>query len=121
MAASASRPSRSVANARLPGGPPFDRVFQSGASAANNLLVIRFISNELDITRWGFAVSRRMAPAVLRNRTRRRLRAAAALLRGPASMDIVVVARKPALTALPSDLVASLSRLLERAAARARP
>ena len=120
MAASASPPSRPAASTRLPGGPPFDRVFQAGSSVANGLVVLRFVPNTLNITRWGFAVSRRMAPAVVRNRTRRRLRVAIRTATTSAPVDIVVIARKPALTASTAELTTSVVRLLARAM-RAQP
>lgn len=108
---SSSRPERG----RLPGGPPFDRVFRSGRSASNHLLILRGTPSELDITRWGFAVGRKSVPlAVDRNRIRRKLRAAAQAVDVPAGFDLVVLARPTARTASVTELRESLTRLLRR-------
>jgi len=70
--------------------------------------------------RVGFAVSRQMRSAVRRNRVRRRLREAYRVARGaePIPGDLVIVARRSALTspfeALVRDLRGALGAIAER-------
>ena len=70
----------------------------------------------------GFTASRKVGKAVERNRAKRRLRAAAAILLptlGLAGQDYVLVARRKVLTCAYTDLVADLTRGLRRLAAEA--
>jgi ribonuclease P protein component len=68
--------------------------------------------------RFGFTVTKKIGNAVVRNRIRRRLRAAAkaAALHGKAGTDYVLIARTAALTLpferLVTDLIAGLSALV---------
>lgn len=77
--------------------------------------------NGLDHARVGFAVPRSVGGAVVRNRVRRRLRAAVGpLLPGLAGLDLVV-AVAPAAAAMPfAELDATLRRCLEITVPRAR-
>lgn len=78
-------------------------------------MVVRAAPNGLDITRYGFAVSRRVGNAVVRNRVKRRLREVmrqAALLTG---WDIVVIARNPAALADYNSLKRTVGELLTKA------
>jgi ribonuclease P protein component len=70
----------------------------------------------------GFVVSKAVGGAVVRNRTRRRLRAlmAARLTRLPAGADVVVRANPAAADATSAQLAHDLDRLLERAVAGGR-
>lgn len=79
---------------RLRKGREFDRVYSEGTVINGPLFVVRAAPNELGVCRWGFAVGKKLAPsAVVRNRTRRRLREAARLSPMPAGFDIVLTAR----------------------------
>jgi ribonuclease P protein component len=70
--------------------------------------------------RVGFVVSKAVGGAVLRNRTKRRLRAlmASRLSRIPLGTDVVVRANPVAAQANSSELAVDLDRLVERAVAR---
>ncbi len=71
-------------------------VYEKGRSWANVLLVMKAMPNGLDLSRYGFSVSKRVGGAVVRNRVRRRLREIlrqAPLRRG---WDIVFIVRQPA-------------------------
>ena len=61
---------------RLTGSTRFSEIHRHGSSTANRFLVIRFLSNGLDHSRFGFVISKRIGNAVVRNKVRRRLREA---------------------------------------------
>ena len=120
MAGSGSQPSRPPpAATRLPAGPAFDNLFSRGRSVANQFLILKYMPNSYDRTRWGFAVGRRLAPsAVMRNRLRRRLRSIARDSDAPEGVDIVIITRAGALTAPPMLLRQALEQLLARIRAK---
>jgi ribonuclease P protein component len=84
------------------------------------LLVLFVAPNELQRTRVGITVSRRVGKAVVRNRVRRRLREAlrARFPMLPPSADIVVSARPASAKATWSELNAALDAVLQRATGR---
>lgn len=95
----------------------FDALQRHGQSRAHPLLVVRFVRNGLDRTRFGFSTSRRLGSAVARNRVRRRLRELMRRL-GPglaSGWDILVVARVGAVRASPPELASALERVLHQA------
>lgn len=74
--------------------------------------------------RFGFTVTKKLGSAVLRNRIRRRLRAAAgeAAAQLPGTpLDLVIIARGPALEAAFAGLVADIARAASVLARRDRP
>lgn len=79
------------------------------------LLSLRVLPNGQPHSRFGFAVSRRVGKAVVRNRVKRRLRAAVAELHPPGGFDVIVTARAPAAGATYHELKAALAQLLRRA------
>jgi ribonuclease P protein component len=86
----------------------------SSRSKVHPLLAVRFARNDLGLTRAGFSTGRRLGGAVVRNRVRRRLRAALRDLapRVEPGWDLLVVARPAAVQASYTDLRATLERLL---------
>ncbi len=94
---------------------PLDfRAMQSESrSRVHPLLVVRFRRNELDRTRYGISTGRRLGPAVVRNRVRRRLRAALHQLdrQVDRGWDLLIVARPPAAAATMVELRDALDRL----------
>ncbi len=101
---------------RLRKGNEFDSVYSKGAVVGGPLLVLRHIPNNVGDVRWGFAVGKRLAKqATLRNRTKRRLKAAAERTHVLPGVDIVVTARHGAIEASYADLEDALVRALRKA------
>jgi ribonuclease P protein component len=95
-----------------------------GARAGSTLIVVH--AGQTDARagippRVGFVVSKSVGGAVLRNRTKRRLRAlvAARLAQVPEGFDLVVRANPPAAQATSQELGDELDRLLPRVLAKA--
>ncbi|MFA5366851.1 MAG: ribonuclease P protein component [Dehalococcoidia bacterium] len=82
--------------ARLKGKKEFDTVFTEGRSWANNFVVIRAVPNSSGVNRYGIVAGRRLGGAVVRNKAKRRLRAAVSEIAIREGWDIVLVARKAA-------------------------
>ncbi len=82
---------------RLKKKKEFERVFKEGKAAKKDFLFIKFIKNDLDATRFGFVVSKKISKkAVVRNKVKRRLREAAREMLSDIKpgYDVVVVAQK---------------------------
>jgi len=82
---------------RLRDDQRFQRVKKEGRSWSNSLLVLCALPNEMDHSRFGFSVSKRVGKAVVRNRAKRFLREAtrareALVVPG---QDLVFIARNP--------------------------
>ena len=81
---------------RLRNRDDFDQVFRRRRSVADGLLVLYACRNQLDHSRIGLVVSRKIGGAVARNRWKRLIREAFRLnrCRLPVSLDIVVIPRQ---------------------------
>ena len=93
----------------------FDRVFQRGRHNSGRFMAVRSIANEQTLTRYAFAVSKRVGKAVTRNRVRRRLREILRALPVRESFDIVLTVRPESATATFQELKTELELLLNRA------
>tara|TARA_B100001245_G_scaffold229366_1_gene207650 strand:+ start:407 stop:673 length:267 start_codon:yes stop_codon:yes gene_type:complete len=71
--------------------------------------------NGLTVTRLGFSIGKRVGNAVTRNRIKRRLREAIQLNGIEKGWDLVVIARKDSSSAHFSEIMSSISKLLNRA------
>jgi ribonuclease P protein component len=94
----------------------FAALMERGTIRSHPLLATRVLRTDLGTTRLGLATSRALGSAVVRNRTRRRLREA---LRGMAprirpGWDVLIVARPGLVTADHRALVETLAKLLRR-------
>ena len=93
----------------------FDRVFQHGRHNGGKLLSVRSVINQAPLTRYAFAIPKRVGGAVVRNRIRRRLRAILQALELKEGYDVVISVRPEAATASFAGLRSELTLLLTRA------
>src|SRR5712691_5933876 len=102
---------------RLRSNADFRRVRAARRSWAHPLLVLYVASNELEQSRMGVSVSRRVGQAVVRNKVRRRLREAvrARWSEVAGGKDLLFVARGPCVAADWPALRGAVDQLLHRA------
>lgn len=95
----------------------FAEIRQHGRTATNELLVLCALRNDLEFSRFGFSVSARVGNAVVRNRIKRRLRAAMRLQMDQIApgWDIIWIARRPISKANYHEMFNACARLLRRA------
>lgn len=117
---------------RLRARADFQAVYDQGSSHVHRLLVLRARRRDPDYAgdpaRVGYAVGKRLGGAVIRNRIKRRLRAAVQQAAVPPGWDLVLVARAPvadadwpALRGAVDGLLARLPAVPAEAAPEARP
>ena len=97
---------------RLRKSKDFALVYREGRRRADRRLVVIARPNGLHSTRFGFVTSKRLGNAVVRNRTKRRLREAARVSGVEAGWDVVAIARNRAPQANSHSLGTSLRRLM---------
>lgn len=90
-------------------------MYRKGQVQSSHLLVLRALSNDSQVSRFGFVAGKVVGGAVVRNRVKRRLREAARRLAMRDGFDIVIGARKPAADAAFDALYGALASLAERA------
>lgn len=93
----------------------FAAVYRYGRPYRSQLFVLRSLRNDLPHSRFGFTVAARLGNAVVRNRTKRRLREAVRSLPVMAGWDVVLNARRGAPEANYQQLRSNLASLMERA------
>ncbi len=110
--------------ARLTARRAIERVFKQGGKHVGPALVLWSVAGEpgVPVSRLALSVSRRVGPAVRRNRVKRVLREAWRRLRAqaPLPLDMVVIARPERAPATLGQALAALGPLLARAQERAR-
>ena len=90
------------------------QIHSEGSSAANRLLVIRYLANGLDHSRFAFVVSKRVGNAVVRNKIRRRLREVVRESAFSEGWDAVFIARRGIERASFQELERAAYNLLRR-------
>ena len=90
-------------------------VYEKGASWSNRTLILRTVPNGLELSRYGFTVSRRVGNAVVRNRVKRLLREILRQKPLKTGWDMVFIARIPAARANYAEQEESVGSLLHRA------
>ena len=91
----------------------FQAVYAGGRTWADRNVVFKVMPNALDISRYGFTVSRRVGKAVVRNRVKRRLREIVRQARLKPGWDFIIIARVPAAEAEFAELAGSVRRGLD--------
>ena len=99
---------------RISGAKRHSQIHREGVSAANRLLVIRYLANGLDHSRFVFVVSKRVGNAVVRNRVKRRLREAVRERPVSSGWDAVFIARRGVQDATYRELSRAAWNLLRR-------
>ena len=99
---------------RISGSKRHSQIHREGTSAANRLLVIRFLANGLDHCRFAFVVGKRLGNAVVRNRIKRRLRESVRAHALRPGWDAVFIARRESQNASFRDLHRAALNLLRR-------
>ena len=91
-------------------------IHRDGLSVANRFLVIRYLANGLDRSRFCFVVSKRIGNAVARTKVKRRLREALRSSSVKPGWDAVFIARSYVRSASYQDLKQAADNLLRRSA-----
>ena len=99
---------------RISGQKRHSEIHTEGCSAANRLLVIRYLANGLDYSRFAFVVSRRVGNAAIRNKIKRRLRESVRRRPVDSGWDAVLIARRGIERASFKDLNGAARNLLRR-------
>ncbi len=100
---------------RLTAHARWEELWRSGRSWSNRLLVLRARPSGATPSQVGFSVGKKLGGAVIRNRTRRRLREATRLLPLKPGYDLAIIARMPAVQADFVGLESAVADLLRRA------
>ncbi|MCL5074189.1 MAG: ribonuclease P protein component [Chloroflexi bacterium] len=102
---------------RLTKDVEYKQVRSRGRSWAHPLLVLYVLNNNLGLNRIGLSVSKRIGHAVVRNRSKRRLREAIRLHWStlPVGWDLLFITRPPIASASFQEISAAVDLLLQRA------
>lgn len=90
-------------------------VYEKGVSRADSILVVKVMHNQIDQSRYGISVSKRVGKAVVRNRIKRILREIIRLSPIENGWDVVFIARSPIVFCDYHRIQISVTHLLSRA------
>ncbi len=90
-------------------------VYRQGKVWANSLVVMKAMPNSLNLSRYGFSVTKKVGKAVQRNRVKRLLKEIMRLQSLKSGWDIVFMARSVAVNADYHQLERVVTKLLARA------
>ncbi len=90
-------------------------VYQKGSTYIDRLIVMKVLSNGLDLSRYGFAVTKKVGKAVQRNRLKRLLRQIVGSKLLKPGWDIVFIVRRRAVDTDYHQLEKAIAGLLSRA------
>lgn len=93
----------------------FELVYNEGKAWAGKEIVVKALPNGLDLSRYGFSVSRRVGKAVVRNKVKRLLREIVRQTPLRPGWDIIFIARATAAGADYTKLGKTVRKLLFRA------
>jgi ribonuclease P protein component len=93
----------------------YSLVYKNGVSYSDRFLVVKTIPNQLEYSRYGISVSKRVGKAVVRNRVKRVLREILRLTPLERGLDIIIIVRSPAALCDYHHLSKSILDLLSRA------
>jgi ribonuclease P protein component len=100
---------------RLTKPEQYTLVYDEGSTQADRYLVLKYTPNQLEFSRYGISVSKRVGGAVVRNRVKRILREILRLTPLRPGWDIILIARSPAAGSDYNQLKKSAVSLLSRA------
>ena len=100
---------------RLTENKRFSLIHHDGQGRANRLLVLKTLSNDMDRSRFGIVVGKRVGGAVVRNKVKRRLREVVRSTRVNGGWDMCLIARREAASAGYYELERATEDLLKRA------
>jgi len=90
-------------------------VYQQGKTYVNSLMVMKVLPNGLNLSRYGFSVTKKIGKAVQRNRLKRLFREITRLHPVTPGWDIVFILRRDAVTADYRQLEKIATKLLAQA------
>jgi ribonuclease P protein component len=90
-------------------------VYEQGRAYADNLMVLKVLPNDLNSSRYGFSVTRRVGKAVQRNRVKRLLKEIVRLHSVEPGWDIIFIPRREAVAADYHQLEKTITGLLAQA------
>lgn len=91
----------------------YSAVYESGTTNLDKYLVLRTLANNLQYSRFGYSVNKKLGKAVVRNRVKRLLKEIVRSLPVKEGLDIVLIARSNSADADYAELEHSVKRLLK--------